>query len=92
MPAASPARPPPRGTWRREPGPPHPGAKGELGNEYTDWGGAFGPAADGSRSEGTATGQPALPDDAHTLHLRLTFLQDGQEYRYELSLPVSQDG
>ena len=42
-------------------------ASDELGNEYTDWGGAFGPSPDGSRTEGTISGQPALPSEAGAL-------------------------
>uniref|UniRef100_A0AAU2UZM5 Uncharacterized protein n=1 Tax=Streptomyces sp. NBC_00003 TaxID=2903608 RepID=A0AAU2UZM5_9ACTN len=61
-------------------------AKDDLGNEYTDWGGAFGLAPDGTRTEGTITGQPALPTEAGELHVQLTFLQAGKEFPHELTL------
>ncbi|MFI6056540.1 hypothetical protein ACIBCO_41640 [Streptomyces violascens] len=63
-------------------------ARDELGNEYTDWGGAFGLSPDGSHTEGTISGQPVLPSGAGTLHVRLTFLRDGDEFPYDVTLPV----
>ncbi|MFD7339619.1 hypothetical protein ACFV98_26940 [Streptomyces violascens] len=66
-------------------------AEDGLGNEYTDWGGAFGLAPDGTHTEGTITGQPALPTEAGELHVRLTFLQAGKEFPHELTLRVPTD-
>lgn len=66
-------------------------AEDDLGNEYTDWGGAFGPSSDGSssrRTEGTLTGQPGLPSEARELHVRVTFLKNGEEHPNELTLPL----
>ncbi|MFD9567912.1 hypothetical protein [Streptomyces sp. NPDC059994] len=64
-------------------------AEDDLGNEYTDWGGVFGLAPDGSRTQGEVSGQPGLPAAARTLHLRITFLRGGQEQPYELTLSLS---
>ncbi|WP_405808556.1 hypothetical protein OG729_27735 [Streptomyces sp. NBC_00210] len=67
-------------------------AKDDLGNEYSDWGGAFGLHPDGARTEGTISGQPALPASARTLFVRLTYLQGGNETSYDLSLPIPRTG
>ncbi|MGP9023074.1 hypothetical protein ACT1U9_32300 [Streptomyces sp. BR1] len=61
-------------------------AEDDLGNAYVDWGGAFGPAPDGSRTEGTITGQPAVPEQARALRVRITFLRGLAEYPYDLVL------
>ncbi len=63
-----------------------PEAQDGLGNEYTDRGGAFGTTEDGTRTDGTVTGRHAL--DARALTVRFTFLRGGEEYPYELSLPL----
>ncbi|MGI5528518.1 hypothetical protein ACQEVX_14250 [Streptomyces syringium] len=64
-------------------------AADDLGNEYTDWGGAYGLSPDGSQTRGSISGQPALPPDAHTLTVRLTFMTGTQETEHQLSLPLS---
>lgn len=61
-------------------------AEDDLGNAYVDWGGAFGPAGDGSRTEGTITGQPAIPEKAEALRVRITFLRGLAEYPYDVVL------
>ncbi|MBD0744204.1 hypothetical protein [Streptomyces sp. CBMA152] len=66
-------------------------AEDDLGNEYTDWGGAFGSAPDGSYTSGTIAGQPGVPAEARGLRLRITFLRNAEEFPYELTLPVAYD-
>ncbi|MER5227140.1 hypothetical protein [Streptomyces flaveus] len=51
----------------------------DLANEYDDRGGANGPSPDGSRTDGSLTAQPALPPQASTLLVRVTFLRAGVE-------------
>ncbi|MEV6702465.1 hypothetical protein AB0M68_35900 [Streptomyces sp. NPDC051453] len=63
-------------------------ARDDLGNEYLDWGGAYGPSPDGGSTHGILSGQPALPAEARTLHVRLTFLRAGSEQSHEASLPI----
>lgn len=36
-------------------------AQDDLGNEYLDWGGAYGPSPHGSSTHGTLSGRPAAP-------------------------------
>ncbi|MFD5327310.1 hypothetical protein [Streptomyces sp. NPDC127092] len=62
----------------------------DAGNEYTDWGGAYGVSVDGSHTDGTITGQPAVAPSARVLTVRLTFLREGREYPCELALEVPQ--
>ncbi|MEU2231310.1 hypothetical protein [Streptomyces vietnamensis] len=63
-------------------------AKDDLGQEYVDWGDAYGPGEDGTYTDGSVTGQPALAAGVRALHTRITFLRDGEEYPYDLVLPV----
>ncbi|MFC0844788.1 hypothetical protein ACFH04_13870 [Streptomyces noboritoensis] len=66
-------------------------ATDDLGNEYTDSGGAYGVAPDGTHTKGTISGRPALTDESGMLHVRFTFLRGGVENSYDLalSLPAS---
>ncbi|MFD1313698.1 hypothetical protein [Streptomyces kaempferi] len=61
-------------------------AKDDLGNEYLDWGGAYGPSPDGIRTEGSLTGQPAPPPEAQVLLVRITVAQDSRETAYDMTL------
>ncbi|WP_244409238.1 hypothetical protein [Streptomyces albofaciens] len=63
-------------------------AEDDLGNEYSDWGGAYGLSDDGSHTDGTLTAQPALPPGARSLAVHVTFLRGGEEYAYEVALDV----
>ncbi|WP_225802343.1 hypothetical protein [Streptomyces sp. NK15101] len=63
-------------------------ARDDVGNEYTDWGGAYGLSEDGGQTDGTITGQPAVAPSARVLTVRLTFLREGREYPCELPLEV----
>lgn len=63
-------------------------ARDDLGNEYTDWGGAFGTARNGSATEGEISGRPALPDAATSLSVTFTYLREGEEMPYELTVPL----
>lgn len=63
-------------------------ARDDVGNEYTDWGGAYGLSEDGGHTDGTITGQPAVAPSARVLTVRLTFLREGREYPCELDLEV----
>ncbi|WP_405637245.1 hypothetical protein OHB53_40815 [Streptomyces sp. NBC_00056] len=63
-------------------------AQDDLGNEYLDWGGAYGPSPHGSSTHGTLSGRPALPAEARTLHVRFTFLRAGSEQSHEASLQI----
>ncbi|MFJ3906066.1 hypothetical protein [Streptomyces sp. NPDC090025] len=63
-------------------------AKDDLGHEYVDWGGAYGPGEDGTYTDGSVTGQPALAAGVRVLRARLTFLRDGEEFPHDLTLPV----
>lgn len=60
-------------------------ANDDLGNEYLDWGGAYGPSPDGNSTEGSLTGQPGPPPEARVLLVRLTFVQGGRETAYDMS-------
>ncbi|GGT53717.1 hypothetical protein [Streptomyces purpureus] len=63
-------------------------ARDDAGNEYSDWGGAYGLSEDGAHTDGTITGQPAVAPSARVLTVRLTFLREGREYPCELDLEV----
>ncbi|GAA3903783.1 hypothetical protein GCM10022244_12470 [Streptomyces gulbargensis] len=63
-------------------------ARDDVGNEYTDWGGAYGRSEDGGHTDGSITGQPAVAPSARVLTVRLTFLRDGLEYPCDLPLEV----
>ncbi|MER7949761.1 hypothetical protein ABTY59_20470 [Streptomyces sp. NPDC096079] len=63
-------------------------AKDDLGQEHVDWGGAYGPGEDGTYTDGSVTGQPALAAGVRALRARITFLRDGEEFPYDVTLPV----
>ncbi|WP_326651415.1 MULTISPECIES: hypothetical protein [unclassified Streptomyces] len=63
-------------------------AEDDLGNEYLVGGGAYGTAPDGSYTDGSITGQPAPAAGARVLRVRITFLRGGEEFPYELTLPL----
>ncbi|MER5738437.1 hypothetical protein ABT117_22520 [Streptomyces sp. NPDC002262] len=63
-------------------------ARDDVGNEYTDWGGAYGLSEDGGHTDGTITGQPAVAPSARVLTVRLTFMREGREYPCDLPLQV----
>ncbi|MFI2236607.1 hypothetical protein [Streptomyces chrestomyceticus] len=63
-------------------------AEDDLGNEYSDWGGAYGTSDDGSHTNGTLTAQPALPPDARSVAVHVTFLRGGEEWTYDVPLDV----
>jgi hypothetical protein len=63
-------------------------AKDDLGNEYLDWGGAYGPSSDGIRTEGSLTGRPAPTPEAHVLLIRVTIVQDSRETAYDMTLRI----
>jgi hypothetical protein len=54
-------------------------SRDDLGNEYEDVGGTYGPSADGERTEGTmSVAVPAA--EAKVLHVRLEFNEGGPVY------------
>ncbi|WP_053926886.1 hypothetical protein [Streptomyces chattanoogensis] len=61
----------------------------DVGNEYYDWGGAYGAAGDGTRTNGSISAQPALAAKAREIRIRLTFLRDGEEHPCHLTLRTS---
>ncbi|WP_234317634.1 hypothetical protein [Streptomyces rimosus] len=63
-------------------------AEDDLGNEYSDWGGAYGTSDDGSHTNGTLTAQPALPLAARSVAVHVTLLRGGEEYTYDVTLDV----
>ncbi|KIZ16490.1 hypothetical protein [Streptomyces natalensis] len=64
-------------------------AMDDIGNEYVDRGGAYGAADDGTCTRGSITAQPALAPQAGEIHVRLTFLRDGEEHPCHLMLRTS---
>ncbi|WP_327301320.1 hypothetical protein [Streptomyces goshikiensis] len=64
-------------------------AEDDLGNTYVDWGGAYVTSPDRRRTQGTITARPGPPPSARHLKVRLTFLRDGEEFPYDLSLDLS---
>ncbi len=64
-------------------------AMDDIGNEYFDWGGAYGAAGDGTHTRGSISAQPALAPKACEIRVRLTFLRDGQEHPCHLMLRTS---
>ncbi|ARF53217.1 hypothetical protein [Streptomyces gilvosporeus] len=64
-------------------------AMDDIGNEYFNWGGARGAAGDGTCTRGSITAQPALALQAGEIHVRLTFLRDGEEHPCHLMLHTS---
>lgn len=63
-------------------------AEDDLGNEYLDWGGAYGVPDGAAYTDGSVTGQPAPPAEARRLTLRLTLLSGAVEDSYEIELPL----
>ncbi|MFF2808196.1 hypothetical protein ACFVT2_13640 [Streptomyces sp. NPDC058000] len=61
----------------------------DIGNEYVDWGGAYGAAADGTHTQGSISAQPALAPRACEIRVRLTFLRNGEEHPCHLTLRTS---
>ncbi|MFI0790320.1 hypothetical protein ACH4Q6_32550 [Streptomyces lydicus] len=64
-------------------------AMDDIGNEYFDWGGAYGAAGDGTHTSGSISAQPALAPKACEIRVRLTFLRDGEEHPCHLMLRTS---
>ncbi|MFJ9843654.1 hypothetical protein ACIRYZ_25010 [Kitasatospora sp. NPDC101155] len=64
----------------------------DLGNQYTDYGGAHGLSTDGLRTEGSVSGRPAIAAEADCLTVRMVFLRGVPEQAYEFSLPLSDEG
>ncbi|MFI1831552.1 hypothetical protein ACH41E_34675 [Streptomyces sp. NPDC020412] len=60
----------------------------DLGNRYTDFGGARGMSPDGSRTEGSLSGRPAVPSDSRSLTVRLVFMNGTDESGYDLTIPL----
>ncbi|MEU9992626.1 hypothetical protein ACFZCP_42900 [Streptomyces sp. NPDC007971] len=63
-------------------------AQDDLGNEYGDRGGAYGTHPDGTHTDGSLTAAPSLHPDASSLRLRITWLRDGRETPYDMTLGV----
>ncbi|MFG2859145.1 hypothetical protein [Streptomyces sioyaensis] len=64
-------------------------AQDDIGNEYFDWGGAYGADGDGTYTRGSITAQPALAPEAGEIRVRLAFLRDGEEHPCHLMLRTS---
>ncbi|GAA2345683.1 hypothetical protein OHT20_37360 [Streptomyces caniferus] len=64
-------------------------AMDDVGNEYFDWGGAYGAADDGTHTNGSISARPALAAKAYEIHLRLSFLRSGEEHPCHLMLRTS---
>ncbi|MEU7429896.1 hypothetical protein AB0B07_03280 [Streptomyces sioyaensis] len=64
-------------------------AMDDIGNEYVDWGGAYGADGDGTYTRGSITAQPALAPEAGEIRVRLSFLRDGEEHPCDLMLRTS---
>ncbi|MEU9126158.1 hypothetical protein AB0C96_41220 [Streptomyces sp. NPDC048506] len=64
-------------------------AMDDVGNEYFDWGGAYGAAGDGTHTRGSVTAQPALAAKACEIRVRITFLREGEEHPCHLVLRTS---
>lgn len=63
-------------------------ADDDLGHRYSGTGGAHGLSADGLRTEGTVSGQPAVAAEAAELRVRLVFRRGPEEYAYRLAFPL----
>ncbi|BDM70780.1 hypothetical protein HEK616_42670 [Streptomyces nigrescens] len=61
-------------------------AMDDIGNEYFDWGGAYGAAEGGTYTNGSISARPALAPKACEIRVRLTFLRDGEEHPCHLML------
>ncbi|GAB7035543.1 hypothetical protein AB0G35_26060 [Streptomyces sp. NPDC021749] len=64
-------------------------AMDDVGNEYFDWGGAYGAADDGTHTDGSISAQPALAAKACEIRIRITFLRNGEEHPCHLMLRTS---
>lgn len=64
-------------------------AMDDVGNEYFDWGGAYGAADDGTHTDGSISAQPALAAKACEIRIRITFLRNGEEHPCHLVLRTS---
>ncbi|MCX4637756.1 hypothetical protein HEP86_02655 [Streptomyces sp. RPA4-5] len=64
-------------------------AMDDVGNEYFDWGGAYGAAGDGTHTNGSISAQPALAAKACEIRVRLSFLRNGEEHPCHLMLRTS---
>ncbi|MFI5619734.1 hypothetical protein [Streptomyces sp. NPDC051567] len=60
----------------------------DLGNRYTDFGGARGISPDGSRTEGSLSAQPAAAAGSRSLTVRLVFMSGADESGYDLTIPL----
>ncbi|MFE3653936.1 MULTISPECIES: hypothetical protein [unclassified Streptomyces] len=61
-------------------------ATDDIGNEYFDWGGAYGDSGDRTYTRGSISAQPALAPRACEILVRLTFLRNGEEHPCHLML------
>jgi hypothetical protein len=59
----------------------------ELGNEYRDRGGSYGPSADGERTEGTMSMELPAPE-AKVLHVWLELDEGGPLYELQVSMEL----
>lgn len=64
-------------------------AMDDVGNEYFDWGGAYGAADDGTHTNGSISARPALAAKACEIRMRLSFLSGGEEHPCHLMLRTS---
>ncbi|MFI9045474.1 hypothetical protein [Streptomyces sp. NPDC053427] len=64
----------------------------DAGNEYPDWGGAYGTADDGTHTDGSISARPALAAEAREVHIRITFLRGGEEHPCDLTLRTTKTG
>ncbi|MDT0465804.1 hypothetical protein [Streptomyces gibsoniae] len=60
----------------------------DVGNEYLDSGGAFGPSADGSTTEGSLSVQPGPYADARSVTLHLTLFDGTREETHSFTFPL----
>lgn len=60
----------------------------DLGNEYDDRGGAYGTHPDGTCTDGSLSGHPALHPEASSLRVRITWLRGGKETPYDMTLAL----
>jgi hypothetical protein len=63
-------------------------AADDLGNHYSDFGGARGLSPDGCRTAGSISGQPGPPPEARSLTVRFMFMVGDEEFGYDVKLPV----
>lgn len=63
-------------------------ATDDRGRLYNDSGGAYGLSDDGTRTEGSITGQPGFPADVREVTLRFVLVQRGAEAAYEVPVTL----